>query len=839
MTSLMKSLIRRPAGTTTMRTHTVGNALVLHLDERIGDEAQTLALGVAADPEHDIVVLDLPGDLPIGVWDAVATALPRRRRPVRLLVCGRDPDIAALGGQWLAERLGRPVVAPHGRPVLGAGGVLFTHPGPDSGWVRYFPHRPPLWEAKRFPRPLWDPAIAESTPTSATGVADPLPGGVWIHDSRDDGTVAEHRDRLIGDLPCLPDTFTVVLGRPGTAPLSLDDVDRFWRGLDGELGGRARFLAYGPLDLVEEPAGQALADRFRTSVVSYAGLPGPVMRSVTADGRPGWRVFARELRHQPRAKPGDRAATPDIISHDTPLDLGEQVSPRVYWYAHDAVVEVVQSGLWMRPVDAPRHAGVVRGHRADPAHNTVVFEDGTPAWARRMRELAEDIVARLDTLTRRHSRLVPSSELVAAAPAAVEIVEERRRFVPTVYEATGVAAADVEESTLPMVAAALRPAPTGAAPARADLEEQTVTVPFPEEPTTVVSIAEVRHQDLDPAPSLVLRLPSQPAPPPAPPPVAPPVAPVVPPPVSPAGFLDEVSDTGTSAEAPPITLAAPAGTAAVQPTPASAASALLSDRGLDEERRWLRRTLAAEFDATAGSLGRVLSQHPGLHGSDPRAAEEILADAVAIRFYLSERGVAIDAGLRSAVPGPHVPIARCVVAGLTRLPSHRGATTFTASPTAAEWKLLESRRVFTDWGFVHALTEPAVPVPGAGGDGEVDVLIWSMTARRTRLLEPDGATGAENRVLFVPGTSFKLLEATTGDRRRLLLRELATDEIGADGRVDGDRGALDDLAVATLTRAADQWSDRNPSGRIGPAAIARFGALPGLTSERADGKASR
>ncbi|MER6871744.1 hypothetical protein ABT279_16505, partial [Amycolatopsis sp. NPDC000673] len=78
------SLIRRDDGA--LEKKTVGNALVVHLAEGMTVQAQSLALGVAADPEHDLVVVDLPVDSPIAMWESVARALPRRRRGVRLVI---------------------------------------------------------------------------------------------------------------------------------------------------------------------------------------------------------------------------------------------------------------------------------------------------------------------------------------------------------------------------------------------------------------------------------------------------------------------------------------------------------------------------------------------------------------------------------------------------------------------------------------------------------------------------------------------------------------------------------------------------------------------------------
>jgi hypothetical protein len=863
-----KGLPRGSQGALEVRRHTVGNALVLYLAERISEEAQALALKVAADPERDIVVLDIQGDLPIGVWEAIAAALPRKRRPVRLVVCGKEHDVAPLAGQWLAERLNRQVVAPHGRLSLGAGGSMFVHPGPGSGWVRYHPNRPAAWEARRFPRPAWDNAVSESWPTSSTGVVDPLPAGAWIHTSRDDAMLAEQLDWLVAAVPCDPETFTVVLGCPGTPPLSIDDVARFWRSLDTWSRSRVRFARYGPVEPKGEPSWQLLADLLSSPIGCYTGMPlgspaNPQIRTVDADGHLGWQMFAQELRYVPRSVPTDKAVTPTIVSHRAPLAAGEQLSPRVYWYAPDAVVEVVQAGLWMRPVESPKGTDVVRARRADPNRNTVIYDDGTARLATRMRDLAEDIVARLDPETRRRSQLIAASALLAAVVRMPGVAGgqagnvERHSFVPTVYDTaqSAEAQAAVAEPERTVGAVTLAPASMLANDKTVALRRDWAPAGTPV-PTPVVSVVEPpsavagpvepgvlpRRAELSSANSLRIRLPGRPAPPPATDPgvVRHPTTPAWEPrpPASPARPVPaSMSVEKTSVENPtptrPVTAAAPdtpasdrAAVTRLQPVPEAAASALLSSRGLDDERGWLRKTLTTEFDAMASALSRILSEHPGLQGDNPRTSQEILTEAVAVRLYLTRRGIAIDAGLRSGSLGPHVPAARCVVSGLNRLPSHRGATVFAASPTPEAWKLLASRKVFTEWGFINALTAPA-----AGQEGEVDVLIWSMTARRTRLLEPDGNEGVENRVLFVPGTSFKLLEVERGGdgvRSRILMRELAADEIDAQGRVDNTRASFDELAVASLRGVVERWTHATPVGRIGSAAAPRFGALPGM-----------
>jgi hypothetical protein len=265
--------------------------------------------------------------------------------------------------------------------------------------------------------------------------------------------------------------------------------------------------------------------------------------------------------------------------------------------------------------------------------------------------------------------------------------------------------------------------------------------------------------------------------------------------------------------------------AALQATPDPEASAILPETGVTEERDWLRGTLGAEYGLQANAVGRILSEHPGFQGALVRSKQDVLTDAVAVRLHLSQPGAAIDMALRTNTVGPHVPFARCVVSGLNRLPSHRGPAVFAASPTPAQLALYDRQVLLTEWSFVHALTAPC-----AAQEGDTDVVIWSMSARRTKLLEP-AAESVPDRVVFVPGTCFKLLRrrpATAGERGQILLRELTAGEITEDGHVDVRRGVLDDMAVTSLTEQIERWSMDSPERRVGDLAAERFGALPGL-----------
>ncbi|SDT09758.1 hypothetical protein [Actinoplanes derwentensis] len=379
---------------------TIGHALVLHAHDRPSRQACDIALAAPAGAEDDLVVLDVSGPLPVGFWDEAARALPPGGRGLRIVPCGAGHEMAALLGQWLSDRLDRDVTVPYGPVVRTPAGMLLAEDGPEGGWVRHRPGRVPEREGRRYPRPVWDEAGGAHRGTSAHGVAEPLPTGVWIRDTRDEDAAATHRRLLFADVPCLPATMTVVLGCPGTTPLSLDDVARFWLGVPEQWRDAARFVGYGPVRLpAGTTLGQALADLLGTPVTCFTGLPtgrpgAADMRAVTPDGGLGRRIYARELCFQPRTGLGP-APAPRIQDLWVPDFLGEPAEPRVYHYTHDVAVEVVQSGLWVRPLRTPPHSGAVRGRVPGDRGPDVLVDDSELALLPRLRDVAGDLVDRL------------------------------------------------------------------------------------------------------------------------------------------------------------------------------------------------------------------------------------------------------------------------------------------------------------------------------------------------------------------------------------------------------------------------------------------------------------
>ncbi|KUO05524.1 hypothetical protein AQJ67_05070 [Streptomyces caeruleatus] len=1079
-----------------MECQDIGGALLVHPEGEIDPRVRAFVAGLAKDPEHTLVVVDLPADPPTEDWESVAGLLQRRGRSFRVVI-GRPSsrETAMTVGQLLADRLDRTVLTPDGRVLPAAGGVLFVPEDGGSGWLgfrprrssvwtRLAPHRPAPRVSRRFPAPDWDHAVPQrSFATSVVGTAEPLPAGVWIR--RTDQPANEldvHRRRLAAFLRCQTDRLTVVLGCPGP-DLPLAEIERFWGCVAPDARPLVRFVPYGPVGAPEDKAlGQILADRLGHEVTLYAGLPtvgdpgtdGTLTRVLGEDGTPGPTTFVRELVYRQAGANGSvELAPPALLGLRPPVDGLPEVLPGVYEYAPDAVLEVTQSGLWLRPPTVPVDVTAVYHVPPDRTGLVIHFDAGTSESAERMRSLAEEVRQRLGPELAAACRVLPApkettgnlsrvgaphppgahepTSVPGPAPVSVEdepgaaagasvpatgqsgtaghsgreagvtepglvpardergpaaevagpaaggpgpVVDvpdpatgvagpavgerapafERRRSTPESVADDGGSAVGVSGSAGdgsvpvagvsgpvpgpvthgpgPVVApaepapgsAAGEPAPGAAVPTPApghpgsgsgvpgpapgsvagepvpvveipgpagesghegpvpeaetgrivpaaesaepepvsltpgtaatpavsagptgpDTEEAQLTPPpapmrprslrlesappvetGPVEPSDA-SAAGAEAMDLEirtgPAPRTTALpappTPSVPTPVPAPVPApvldsaspaahssGPPGTPVVPAASGPSGAqgLSRAPEpSGTPTPAPTPTAAqqprAQQSAVRVQPVPGPEACAAPPERGIEQERSWLRRTFKEQYGSAANHVARVLSESPGLRGASRQSAEDVVTDLVAVRLYLSGGTDRIDSAVRSGKTGPHVPLARCVASGLRRLPSYRGATLLRTTLSEAEWQWYGKRRLVTEWAFCSALTTAH---PELAGD--VDVLIWSMTARRTALLD---AT-VPDRVLYLPGTSFKVLGVRDAERR-VLLRELTGPEIGADGSVDLRRLPLDDIAMAGLEQAATEWQDAKPATRLPAAAAGTLRHPPGL-----------
>ncbi|MFF5859013.1 hypothetical protein ACFY8B_25865 [Streptomyces sp. NPDC012751] len=417
---------RRDAEAPGLGTRRAGHALLIHPKGRVNAQAVAFAEGLPADPDHQVVVLDLPADPGDATWAVVARLLGRGHPGGYRLVTGRTlPGGMVPVGQWLADRLDRAVVVPDGAPVPAAGGVLYIPADRGPGWVRLLPRRPPTPVSRRFPAPYWEFTLSDRTwRTSDRAVVDPLPSGVWLHGDGQGGALSPHRDLLVSRLAYRRDLLTVVLGCPGGDELPLDDVTRFWHSLLPGVRDLVRFVTYGPLAVPDGSGpGQALADRLGVPVTFDNGLPvshavgeTPEVHALDADGTPGWAAFARQLRFTPAQLTGGLPTAPVVVGHRPVFDDLPETAPGRYRY-DDAVLEVVPSGLWLRPSSESGEAGdaaeaaAIRSAAPSARHVNVVFGTGGQGGGR-MRELAERLLQRLDPALRAMARLVPAVQLV-------------------------------------------------------------------------------------------------------------------------------------------------------------------------------------------------------------------------------------------------------------------------------------------------------------------------------------------------------------------------------------------------------------------------------------------
>jgi hypothetical protein len=1062
-----------------LRCTPAGQALVVQTKPEAHEALLAYAARRAAEPAHTAVVVDIPPDTPPEAFEEIVDEIAASPGVLRLLPARPDFTSTAALGSWLADRCHRTVLAHEGRAVTVAGGGLFIAPDAGTGWLRFEPGQGPFEHSRRFPRPYWEcPPLAEARRIGPYAAFEPTPAGAWIHTGG--GAEAEYRHLLVSSL--LPDARLprIVVGYPGSPITPLSAVADFWRSAPESLHPALRFSLLGPLDDTSASFGQLLADAVDAPVIVGVGVRSvgvdaagePAMHTLLPEGTMVWFPYVRELGYLPARMNGGAAPAPVPIEYRPPIAGLAEREPGVYEYDYDAVLEVTQSGLWMRPSAVPSGSHAIRGAAPEPDRVKVVFDTSTQEIGRRMLRLAHEAIGRLEPGIRAIAALlappgssemrylatatpaggsvdlasdygmrdapvtvVPAARIAPAAPDEVagiadapddpsaatresvrrilgtldddpgsRIPDGRRyegRHVPSTAAPSSAMSATVRDTVrdievvpemfaktqvldLPAIFGRVRegdiaspwehdrvqdgirdrvpdrvenlvqptapaapvtlvpgpspesapvtpvpepdsvrdwapdPAPVPAPeppPARpapeperieyptfqlvsspADVSFGEPSAPAAPEPAQPVAQASAAIPDAPAAPAVrpapsVPAVPSQPTTPSAAPAPSAPAAPVRPttpaataapaPTAAPLPRVPNVSITpvapvSPSPSAPPEPLASPgipALTAApsaappvqpapaaatsvapgrpaadrptavrptqggprVQPIPAQQATAIPPASGIAQERVWLRRNLNKQYDNAASSVSRILSEYPGLRAGAGVGGADVLTDLVAVQLYLESETRSLDDAVRAASVGPHVPLARCVAAGLRRLPSYRGAARLRVNPQEDEWLWYADRKLVTEWSFCPVLTSGETRLPG-----EVEIRIWSMTARRTALVDPS----LPEQAVFLPGTNFKVLRvgdssaddsadgAGPGGAREILLRELARTEVAEDGTVNAQQ-ALDDMALAALDQAGRQWAATEPSRELTERQAGRFAALPGLIGRQA------
>lgn len=870
-----------------LRSTLTGETLLIHPRGRFDDRAAAFAAGIAPDPLHTLAVVDLPADALTTAWEAVARLLSAARYGSPRLIFGRGrPEDIRTACRHIADRLGREVLAPDGDLVPTVGGGLFV-PGDDgAAWLRFRPGHDPEPVAQRFPKPHWEfsaPAVAR--PAGPRTVAQPLPAGVWLRHTDRDPLAAHHR-RAVEATPIDPHRYLVVLGSPGTPPLPTEDVVRFWDTVLPGARPAVRFVRYGTLDVPDGqvladalshqvvlydglpaddgtaaaettylPTGRPLPptpapDSGDTSVPPLPAAPPVRTEAGTAAGHDA--EDTTDLSEAPTVR-NESSTDADSVSDggDGSGDGDPVAEPRPGpggGAANIGEAPTVRSRSRATRQAAPAHAPETQATAAPAPQPTPVRPHLSPtptppATPQPPSAPTPPTAPQPSPAPAPPAGPVPPAEPTpptepqpSPAPAPAPPAEPQPPTAPA-------SPAEPQHSVQPPPLTAPRPSTSSERPANPQpstspeppANSHPSAVPMPRVEPTVGAERVVSVGAAAATPSSVR---TQPPPPPASPRFR--LESAAPEPEPEIGALHAVDGTEGHLDVTPPTAertsvvgpapghpaggpsaSARAGAVRVQPVPRAAARALPPERGVAQERDWLRRTFSEQYNALAGSVSRVMSESPGLRGRSRTEAADALTDLVAVRLYLSGDPRPADAAVREAVPGPHVPLARCVTAGLRRLPSYRGPALLRTLLGDAERAWYREGGLVTEWAFCHARTTLH---PGPRGSGATDVLIWSMTARRTTSLD----AAVPDRVVFLPGTVFKVLRA---GGPVVLMRELSPSEATRNGqnsqnsqddRDDGVAAKLDEIAVKGLEKILDALE------RTGTDAAAESADPPGL-----------
>ncbi|MFJ5263826.1 hypothetical protein ACIQAC_25525 [Streptomyces sp. NPDC088387] len=249
----------------------------------------------------------------------------------------------------------------------------------------------------------------------------------------------------------------------------------------------------------------------------------------------------------------------------------------------------------------------------------------------------------------------------------------------------------------------------------------------------------------------------------------------------------------------------------VQPAPHTVARLVSrGGGGVARDRMRLWSHYGRRYRTAMAHMANALAQDdpaPGGGRLDDRVAAR--ADLAALHLYLAEEWAWVEPALLDGDMGGHLPLARCAGAALRRLPPYRGAAIVRTDVPDNVLTWFRGNQVVRDQGFWSASVSTA-----ALGSGGPAFLVWSLTGRRTGAVDPY----TPDRLVFLPGTRFKVLEVRGGRRPVVVLREMFPQESGAAGAADPHGGWLDRTTLAELGQSTDVPTTLVPTEFMGPRA---------------------
>jgi hypothetical protein len=730
--------------------------------------------------------------------------LAGRRNGIRLITGGAaqpdDSGAPALAAE-LARRLDLRVTAPEGPLISLIGGELFSA-GPGAGWLTFAPDGPGEWSGPRYPAPSWQAAMPRQGWAQLPGrmLSTATPAGLWLR--APGGRLRPRSDRGFG-IPVQPERPIVLIGADGEADPGVQDLADLITSLPPLWRDTAVLAPYECASPAWARLAQKLADRLGRPIRTYRAMP-------------YYAVDGSSWIEQP-----DAAGPPERLS-----EAVEDVYQAQESTAPASIAAPPSAALTASPGIVVDAWGMVRPREnATPQHPAARIEPAEPVAPSSVIRPAPDPVpaevraAEVSAVAAQSSTAIPtmaSTVLPASSPvsASAQLPASTGSASSTGSTGSTAAAKEPEPAPADLGLAALSLLRSDS---RSDDTTGTgwsispeirasgwktseVAVPDPDVSEIVTSRmlwgADELSSEAEPETRTVGETRSAPEPEPE---------------LLPSQAVPAPAPVRPDATPPPQ-----------QPLPVPVPVPVwLTDRPSTEaERLAFRTSLGPRYDAATRAVARLLAESPGLRGNgglDP----VMMAELAAVRVFTTKDQAEFVSSVRESGPGCDRPFAACVAAGLRRLPTFEGVVVRGGPPTAGPADAYHLGQELTEPAPMIALDAVDAAVPGA-----IEVLIWSVTARRlTGLAEPSRSA----EVAFLPGTVFQVLavdpavpdtDVGADEVRRVLLAEVAQ------GRSRTANAAALERIRLRLDEVALNRDGRPQLPVPGPAG--RFGALPGV-----------
>ncbi|MGW0434745.1 hypothetical protein ACWDV4_19690 [Micromonospora sp. NPDC003197] len=417
---------QRSTGPQRLRVDEVGDVLLVSVG---GVHPATAAVARALPAEAGRISVVMP-DADLAYHPDLVPRLcrwvPVRYESVRLVApCAATADPSGrIPAQALCELLEADVVAPDGELIAVPGGALYVLPTgaarTDGQWWRYRPGRTPLVAGRRFPTPEWERDLADlPEPGIPEVTVEQIPAGLWVRRSRGRAGPVEPAD-LAYAIPIQSESVTMLVSRPGDAPLRATDLRRMIEVMPASLLERIVVTPYGDTPVADGELGAVASVAANRTLRVRTGLPirlsgrGQQVAAIGADGMPTWTPFAREIAWRPHG--GGR-----VLSWTAPAEQLLPAGSAQLMLNERWLVEIIEAGLWIREMNRTEGASTVRQLPLLAEHCTVVIGVGDEDQAQPPWRAIDRLLRRLPPEAQSRLRLaVPAAAGEALAEALVK-----------------------------------------------------------------------------------------------------------------------------------------------------------------------------------------------------------------------------------------------------------------------------------------------------------------------------------------------------------------------------------------------------------------------------------